>query len=351
MVADHRSESCLRAKYWDEGKSQVEIAEELGVSRVTVFRWMKKHDIETRSYSEIQSDGDVEKLKDEEWLREQYKNKQKSQLEIAEELRVDSRTVFRWIEKHNIEKRSYSESQSDGDVKKLKDEEWLREQYINQERSTVDIADEIEVAGSSVRRWMNKHGIEVHSESERQSDGDVKKLKDEEWLREQYRNKERSIYEIADKLNVSNSTVFCWLRRHEISTRSSIINPEHTKHIVRSEWELEICNILIEEGVNYNYESLEIEYCEGSTYVPDFVTNEYVIEIKGAYFSEIHGDKNTEREKALAAMESLDERDYVVVGKELPADIHIPWEERSKIRELFSNTQPTASRSDCHSTR
>jgi hypothetical protein len=95
--------------------------------------------------------------------------------------------------------------------------------------------------------------------------------------------------------------------------------------------------------VDYGYETLEIEYGDDSTYVPDFVTDEYIIEVKGAYFSEIHDHENTEREKALTTIESLDERDYVVVGQELPADTHIPWEERLKIRELFSNTQPTAS--------
>jgi transposase len=53
MVADHRSESCLRAKYWDEGKSQTVIAKELDVSVSTVSCWMKKHGIETRSISEV----------------------------------------------------------------------------------------------------------------------------------------------------------------------------------------------------------------------------------------------------------------------------------------------------------
>lgn len=51
---------------------------------------------------------------------------------------------------------------------------------------------------------------------------------------------------------------------------------------------------------------MEIKYSNGSPYYPDFVTDEYIIEVKGAYFSEIHDHKNTEHEK-----------DYVVVGKEL----------------------------------
>jgi transposase len=391
MVEDYKNESWLREKYWDEGKSQSEIAHEidigittvsrwmkkhnietrsksegnsgklrdeewlrdqyknqqksmseiadiLGVDSSTVDRWMKKHGIETRSYSEAAStDGNIRKLRDEEWLREQYENREKSQVEIADELDVDESTVIRWMKKHGIETRSNSERQSEGDVGKLRDEEWLREQYENQQKTTYEIAEELNVSSNTVVRWMRKHGIQTRSNSERQSGGDVEKLRNEEWLREQYENQQKSPREIADKLEVSHSTVRNWLKRHGIDIRSSIIYPEHTTHIVRSEWELEICNTLVEMDVDYGYETLEIEYGDGSTYVPDFVTDEYVIEVKGAYFSEIHGYKNTGREKAMATIENLDERDYVVVGKELPADVHIPWEERSKIRELLSN--------------
>ena len=34
-------------------------------------------------------------------------------------------------------------------------------------------------------------------------------------------------------------------------------------------------------------------------------------------------------------MDSLDDRVYVVIGEELPADIHINWGERAAVHELF----------------
>ena len=80
--------------------------------------------------------------------------------------------------------------------------------------------------------------------------------------------------------------------------------------------------------MDYKYESLVIEYGDGRTYTPDFVTDEYVIEVKGHIYS-------NEVEKANAAMNYLDDRDYVVVGKELPADIHIDLEERAALHNLF----------------
>jgi transposase len=329
-------EEWLREQYKNQRKSQTEISNDLDVSDTAVGRWMNRHGIEARSYSESLSDGDIEKLGDEEWLREQYKNQRKSTVDIADELDVCSSTVRKWMHKHGIETRSRLGSLSDGDNQKLRDEEWLREQYKNQRKSTVDIADELEVDSNSVRRWIDKHGIEARSRLESLSDGDNKKLRDGDWLREQYENQQKTIQEIASNLKVGSTTVRDWLRRHGIERRSSIMSPEHTTHIVRSEWELQVCDILIDMGIDYDYESLGIKYRNGDTYYPDFVTDEYVIEVKGEYFSEIYDHKNTEYEKALAAMESLDKRDYVVVGKELPADIHIPWDERARVQDLFS---------------
>ncbi len=109
---------------------------------------------------------------------------------------------------------------------------------------------------------------------------------------------------------------------------NKMLDPEHLDHVVRSTWELEIADLLLDAGVNYEYESLKIEYGESRIYTPDFVTDQYVIEVKGV----IYGN---EQKKAKAAISHLDDREYVVVGTKLPADIYIPWEEREKICRLF----------------
>lgn len=109
---------------------------------------------------------------------------------------------------------------------------------------------------------------------------------------------------------------------------NKILEPDHLDHIVRSTWELEIADLLLDAGVDYEYESLEIIYGEGRTYTPDFVTDQYVIEVKGHIYS-------NEVQKARAAMEHLNERDYVAVGTELPADIHISLENRAALHRLF----------------
>jgi len=111
---------------------------------------------------------------------------------------------------------------------------------------------------------------------------------------------------------------------------NKILRPSHLDHIVRSTWEADVAELLLDAGVDYEYESVEIIYGEGSTYTPDFVTNDYVIEVKGHLY-----EREKVVQKAQSAMEQLSDREYVVVGTVVPSDIHVPWEERHKLSELF----------------
>lgn len=49
-----RDEETLRELYWDEEMSAKEMAEEWGCAKSTVNRWMEKHDIPRRSQPEAQ---------------------------------------------------------------------------------------------------------------------------------------------------------------------------------------------------------------------------------------------------------------------------------------------------------
>ena len=113
------------------------------------------------------------------------------------------------------------------------------------------------------------------------------------------------------------------------------LNPDYLDHRVDSATELVIADILLDIGVEYENEGIEITYDDGRTYAPDFVTESYVIECKGEDWGKVYNKEVTAKDKAEAAMNAVDKREYVVVGAELPADIHIPWEERERIRGLF----------------
>jgi len=82
------------------GATQAEIGEEHGVTSSTVSHYMKKHDITTRANSV--SD---ERLEDAEWLEEQYVDEEKTMQEIADEVGCSDGTVMRRLHKFDIEVR------------------------------------------------------------------------------------------------------------------------------------------------------------------------------------------------------------------------------------------------------
>jgi hypothetical protein len=112
--------------------------------------------------------------------------------------------------------------------------------------------------------------------------------------------------------------------------------PDHLDHKVRSTYEEEVANILLEVGIEYGYESLVIEYGEDRIYTPDFVTDRYVIEVKG--FARTYDTRPGDIKKGRIALENLENKQYVVLqnsGPEVPADIYIPWKKREELKYLF----------------
>ena len=388
-----RDAEWLREQYWEQGRSTSDISKELGVSGKAVLDWMERHEIDQRTVSEIQTDGEITKLEEAEWLQEQYVERERSGPEIAEECNVHSGTVYSYLEKHGIERRSIIEARTgEADLELLRDEEWLRRQYFEEERSATDLAEECNTGSSTVYTWMERHGIGRKNNSVARAEGNVEQLQNEEWLREQYTEKERSSVDIAQGLGVSHSTVrrnmkrhgietrsiaeartegdfeqlqnrdwmyemyvertrtatdignevdvgpgtvITWLERHNIEVRDgpNYYEFDHLSHIVRSQWERQFAELLIEIDVEYEYESTDFEYGDGKTYIPDFTTEKYVIEVKGHVNSHaIH--------RAEGILPQLDDYEYVIVGSSdavdaIPADHHYEWSNRHKIQELF----------------
>ncbi len=319
----------LHEQYYSRNRTTYEIAEELGVSDGTVGNWMDEHDIDRQGRSEARTDGEIERLKNPEWLREQYCERKRTTGEIADQLDVSSGAVSNWMDQHGIDRRDASEAQTNGNVTPLNDPKWLYEQYCEKGRTTIAIAEELNITDSAVGNWMDRHGIDSRGRSEARTDGEIERLKDSEWLREQYCKEERSGYQIAEELSVHPATVYKWMDEHGIEARfseGSLYRPDDLDHPVRSSWEHEIATRLTGHGIEYRYEQMEINYGNGRTYTPDFVTSDFLIEVKGRLF-----ESGSEEQKARAAMNSVSDRQYVVVGTKLPADVHIAWEDREEL--------------------
>jgi len=217
-----RDEEWLRKEYHDKEKTQQEVAEAAGCSKATIKRWMKRLDVPRRSLSEANADGDIAKLRDEDWLREHYFNNDLSARQIAKKIDSNNVSVLKWIDNHGIERKHRSEVMSDGDVEKLHSKDWLEQEYSKKERPATDIADECGVDSDTVYIWLRKHDLEVRTTAESRYGGVCQKLQNKDWLQEKYIHQGLSTRQIADLLNVGKSTVTHWMREHDISARSNI---------------------------------------------------------------------------------------------------------------------------------
>jgi transposase len=208
----------MYTEYITKERPSSEIGAEIGVSEGTVRNWLREHDIKIRSLSEALTDGDVQKLRDNEWLREQYQQKEKTSREIATELGLSKGPVLRALREHGIDTRP-GHTRTDGNSEKLRDKEWLEQQYHDERRTSVEIANELNVAKGTVLGWLGKHGISRRDRRAAQTDGDIETLYDEEWLREQYEEKQKTSIEIAAELELSKAAVLRALREYDVDRR------------------------------------------------------------------------------------------------------------------------------------
>lgn len=167
----------------------------------------------------------VRKYKDAEWLSNEYLSKEKPSTQIARELGVSKATILNWLDRHDIptRKRGPQKGREFGDTSNLQDEGWLRHQYVELEKSAGKIAADENVGDQTVINWLNNHGIEtrgMHEASRECTSTKDKRLNDEGWLRKEYQDKERTMANIAEELDVTIPTVKYWLDRKGIDRRN-----------------------------------------------------------------------------------------------------------------------------------
>ena len=143
--------------------------------------------------------------RDETWLRERYAQQRMSMVEISEEASCASSTIERWINKHGIETRDANHAEH----RELEDGEWLREEYTQKSKSTYQIAEDLGVDKKTVSYWLKKHNIQV-----RNPDAPPERLRDSTWLHQEFVEKGRRQTDIARHLGCAVRTVAKWIDRH-----------------------------------------------------------------------------------------------------------------------------------------
>lgn len=249
----HRDKEWLHYQYNILGKPMAELADAAEVDETTILYQMEKHGLDRWDKSEAVSKGRGagNKLWNEEWLRDQYDNKEKSALQIADELDTVKGAVYNALDRYGIETRTPSEARTIRHEREYGDEEynnssWLYHQYAVLGKSISTIAEENGWSTSPVQRALKRYNIKalsqrasllLHHKKENgvsvqeprelvSSSGidaswkdlkDVKRGKyvpyrDRDWLRKQV-NKGLSNVEIAEECDVSHRTIYNWMER------------------------------------------------------------------------------------------------------------------------------------------
>jgi len=119
------------------------------------------------------------------WLEEKYLGKKLSTIQIGKFYNYNPETIRKWLKKHNIKIRSYSEANFFKSERKHKDylnKMWLENKYIKEKFSIRQIAKEINVSSSVVNRWLHKFNILVRFRSETQTNYCNLSQKAIEWI-------------------------------------------------------------------------------------------------------------------------------------------------------------------------
>lgn len=166
------------------------------------------------------------KYKSEDWLYEQYVENNVPITDIAAECGVVYSTIDYWLGKFNLKDRFNAD-------KKYNDSEWLREKYLGEGLSSTEIAklDGVDVGTDSISMRLSEFDINETGSgtgfiSRATSAGvpsDSKHL-DASWLEKKYIDEELTVREIAelDGVKASASSVNRALRAFDIETRASL---------------------------------------------------------------------------------------------------------------------------------
>lgn len=220
-MRNYRNKNWLENKYTTEKHSIREISKLCNCNEGTIRRWLHKFNLRVRHGLEARI-SNRKKYTDRDWLTEQYVDKMNTQMQIAEECNCSDGTIRRWMKYFNISVRSESEARSlrhSAIEAKYKNPEFLRNEYINKKKSSVKIAEELGCTRPTILEWLRHFDIPVRNISDGTSAGMGsydRKFADKEWLLDKYMNSWASVEEIANKCNTDTDTIYRWLKKFNI---------------------------------------------------------------------------------------------------------------------------------------
>jgi HNH endonuclease len=163
------------------------------------------------------SNSNYPQLRDPDWLRQQYVDLDKSIKDIASEVGAKPSTVRYNLLRNGVPLRQ-SGPTDHHTYRRLKDADWLRHQYVDLGRSTEDLAAELGCVRETIRYHLRKYAIPQRESwvGKTSNASQYPQLHDPDWLREQYQAQGRSVDDVAAEIGCSPASVSYHLREFNI---------------------------------------------------------------------------------------------------------------------------------------
>lgn len=135
-------------------KTAIEIAKEINTRPQTVSSWTQRYMLNKKQSVRLNS------YQDKRWLYKQLIELNMDKRKVASISNVSIDSIQFWIEKYNIIVEKPTSMWSEPVTNKLFSEKWLHDEYIIKDKSALEIGNDIGVSKSTVLRKLRKFGIQ-----------------------------------------------------------------------------------------------------------------------------------------------------------------------------------------------
>ena len=247
-----------------------------------------------------------------------------SQAQIGKRFGVTRTAVEGWYRKYGLvgQRRFVDYSRvPDNELPLYRRRDWLENEYVHKERSTYDIACELNVDPVTIQKALHALSIPLRHEAEMPAP-----YKDEQWLRHQYIDLGKTFEQIGKEENVKPQTIWKWAKRFDIQSRDW--NEEKANHVSLSQEALEFISgeLLGDMSITMNgAASARIDYSSKYRVYLEWLAEQLAqIRIKPqriAKYSTNWGEHFLYSSKAYRELTTLRERWYPDGKKHVPSDL------------------------------
>ena len=268
----------------------------------------------------------------------EYHLTSKTQADVGDKYNVGASTIGRWLRNGKMPNTSYTKSELIEHVQALAVDGMMPSKDIINE-SEGPSQGPYQTHWDSLTDVAHEAGLEPNEYSQKGAD---ERLHDPEWLREEY-NKPRSLADMADELDCSNSAVLQALQRYDIDRRLRSQHQTYSEALgekVASSAEQLFAELMKDHNLlqylEYQGETLEHD---GTIWERDFGNDEVLVECK---CKDMHAAMGGTPARQAPVMATRD-RPVVLYGKQsdaeaLPHDIFIEYgadEVPDQLKELL----------------